>query len=358
MKIRKSYGLVGVDLGSRAIKLAQLERAASGLRLVNARAIIRAPQATEADGDAICWWEEALGGERLDKEFFGREAACAASAPSAELQLLTIPDGTRKEQHAMLAGELASQLAAPIEQYAVDFWPIRGASAATAEENVAAATMSLDDGERISQALRSAGLICKCIEPKPLAVGRAQTLAGTSPTEPVAVLDWGYEQACLSIIDRGQPKFFRNLRDCGFQRWINSLVQALAISPTDAQTLLAAVGVAGPRAADPELAAAREAIENVAVRPLQALLVELQKTLSYIAEHRPRLKTGELRICGGGATIRNVAPRLQQRLNRPVGTWRCEPLMDLGMLEESAPLFASALALSSLKWSEGDDEDL
>lgn len=354
MKLRRTYGLVGVDLGSHAIKLAQLERAPSGLRLVNARTIVR-PQTANDEGDAISWWEEALAGERLDSQFVGQSAACTASAPSAELQLLSIPDGSRSQQRTMLEGELASQLAGSLEDYAIDFWRTADGSGTSSAENIAAATLAVEDGERIAEALRLAGLICKCIEPKPLATARAQKLSEPDLNEPVALLDWGHEQACLSIVVRGRPRFFRNLRDCGLKRFLNSLMQALELSASDARALLSTVGLEGPQPADAELASVREAIESVAVRPLQAMVIELTKTLNYIAEHRPQLRSHKLRLCGGGATIRNIAFRLEERLQRAVHAWRFDALAEVGLPALQAPLFASALALSSLKWSDHED---
>jgi type IV pilus assembly protein PilM len=354
MKLRRTYGLVGVDLGSHAIKLAQLERAPSGLRLVNARTIVRPPTAND-NGDTISWWEEALAGERLDAQFVGQAAGCTASAPSAELQLLSIPDGSRSQQRTMLEGELAAQLAGPLEDYAIDFWRIADGNGTSTAENIAAATLAVEDGGRIAEILRSTGLICKCIEPKPLATARAQKLSEPEVNEPVAVLDWGHEQACLSIVVRGRPRFFRNLRDCGFKRFQNSLVQALGLSAGDVRTLLSTVGLEGPLPADAELASVREAIESVAVRPLQALIIELTKTLNYIAEHRPQLRSHELRLCGGGATVRNIAFRLEERLQRTVRAWRFDGLAEVSLPSLHAPLFASALALSSLKWSDHED---
>jgi type IV pilus assembly protein PilM len=355
MQLRRTYGLIGVDLGSHAIKLAQLERAASGLRLVNARTIVRPHREHDDESDTISGWEEVLAGERLDTQFVGQAAACTASAPSAELQLLAIPDGSRGQQRTMLEGELAAQLAGPLEDYAIDFWRISEASASGNAENVAAATLAVEEGERIAHALRSAGVVCKCIEPKPLAIARAQKLPDAGSNEPVAVLDWGYEQATLSIVVRGRPRFFRNLRDCGFKRFLNSLVQALELSQNDAQTLLSTVGLDGPLPADARLSPVREAIESMAVRPLQALVIELTKTLNYIGEHRPQLKSHELRLCGGGALVRNIASRLEDRLNRTVRSWRFDALAEVGLPSTQAPLFASALALSSLKWSDHED---
>jgi type IV pilus assembly protein PilM len=355
MKLRRTYGLIGVDLGSHAIKLAQLERAASGLRLVNARTIVRPQRAQEDESDTIRWWEEALAAERLDTQFVGQAAACTASAPSAELQLLAIPEGSRSQQRTMLEGELAAGLAGPLDEYTIDFWRVSDASANGAAENVAAATLAVDEGERIAHALASAGVVCKCIEPKPLAIARAQKLSDAGSNEPVAVLDWGYEQATFSIAVRGRPRFFRNLRDCGFKRFLNSLVQALELSPGDAQTLLSTVGLEGPLLPNAELAPIREAIESVAVRPLQALVIELTKTLNYIGEHRSQLKSHELRLCGGGAIVRNIASRLEERLHRTVRAWRFDGLAEVGLPSLQAPLFASALALSSLKWSDHED---
>jgi hypothetical protein len=132
-------------------------------------------------------------------------------------------------------------------------------------------------------------------------------------------------------------------------------MQALELSASDARALLTTVGLEGPLPPDAELAPVREAIESVAVRPLQAMVIELTKTLNYLAEHRPQLRSRELRLCGGGATIRNIAFRLEERLQRAVHAWRFDALAEVGLPSSQAPLFAGALALSSLKWSDHED---
>jgi Tfp pilus assembly PilM family ATPase len=354
MKFRRSYGLVGVDLGAHAIKLAQIERAADGLRLINARSIVR-PSDSDPGAGVVEWWEAALGQEQLRQQFTGNRAACVASAPSAELQLLTIPDGSRGEQRAMLEGELTAQRAEPVDQYAFDFWRIPQNAAASAHENVAVATLAVTDGERIAASLASAGLVCTCIQPKPLGLARASSLAAGAASSPVAVLDWGYDQACLSIVHRHRPVFHRTLRDCGYKRILSAVVQALGISVSDAQILLSAGDLSEVGASAGALGSATKAIDGLVQRPIAALVSELQKTLNYISEHRRQLQAAELLLTGGGAMIRHIAGRLTERLPVQVRVWQCDSLADFGLLGDLAPVFAGAIGLSSLKWS-GDDD--
>jgi type IV pilus assembly protein PilM len=363
MKFRRSYGLVGVDLGSHAIKLAQIERAGTGLRVINARTIVRASHA-ESSG-VLDWWEEALAHEKLNDQFLGNVAACVASAPSAELQMLTIPDGSRSEQRAMLEGELASQRAEPVDHYEFDFWRIPQTTAAAAQENVAVATLAVIDGERIAAAIAGAGLVCTRIEPKPSAIARASkltsadsssaVLTSADASSAVAVLDWGYDQACLTIVKDGRPAFHRNLRDCGYKRILTAVVHALEISVPDAQILLSADDLADTGVSAGTLSSTNKAIDGLVQKPLQSLVTELQKTLNYVSEHRRHLEPAELVLCGGGATIRQIAARLGERTPTRVRAWQCDSVADCGLLGSSAPIFTAALGLSGLKWS-GDDD--
>jgi Tfp pilus assembly PilM family ATPase len=301
------------------------------------------------------WWEEALAQEKLNDQFVGNVAACVASAPSAELQMLTIPDGSRSEQRAMLEGELASQRAEPVDHYEFDFWRIPETTAAAAQENVAVATLAVTDGERIAGAIADAGLVCTRIEPKPSAIARASKLTSADSSSAVAVLDWGYDQACLTIVQGGRPAFHRNLRDCGYKRILTAVVHALEISIADAQILLSADDLADTGVSAGTLSSTNKAIDGLVQRPLQSLVTELQKTLNYVSEHRRHLEPAELVLCGGGATIRQIAARLGERLPTRVRAWQCDSVADCGLLGGSAPIFAAALGLSGLKWS-GDDE--
>ena len=132
-------------------------------------------------------------------------------------------------------------------------------------------------------------------------------------------------------------------------------MQALEISATDAQLLLASEDLSETGASAGTLCSANKAIDGLVQRPLQVLVTELQKTLNYIGEHRRHLQPTELLLCGGGATIRHIAVRLGERLPTPVRVWECESLTDFGLLGDSAPIYAAALGLSDLKWS-GDDD--
>lgn len=349
-------GWIGIDLGTRAIKLAQVERVGTQCRLAHTRIIPRnlAVGEEESGASAVEWWNEILTREDLREGFVGRRAACVLSASQTDLRAMNVPEGSAPERRAMIETELESIYAATEDARVFDFWETRSETAVGESnlENVNVVTVAEEDAASVATSLMTSGFDCQLLDALPLALARAVQLVSLTPSDvPVAVVDWGSASATFSIIRDQQPVFTRHLRDCGYSALPTAVAEALAVSVEDAEQLLIRYGVADPAPGAPRPDDIQEVLTDISSEPLARLVSQLTKTLSYPELHRSRLMPERIWLFGGGATIRNVPAILSERIGAPIQAWSL-PRHGDGSTGTwlPLPLLGAAISLSALAW--------
>lgn len=359
-------GWIGVDLGTSAVKLAQVERAGRAghhpedgragwsWRLAHAR-VIRRPRSDSADkqGDGVLdWWNQVFRSEPVRAGFGGRVAACVLPTGRADLRAINLPEGSEAERRAMIGNELDALLGENAGRRVFDFWEIhpRGESNL---ENVNVISLPEDEAVAVVASLARAGLCCRVLDGLPLAMARAVSLAnGVEAGAAVAALDWGFSSATFSILCDDRPVFTRHLRDCGFAAIPAAVSEALGLPIDDAERLLATHGVVDPGVKGDPLHDVQEAIAEVTSGPLNEMVSQLNKTLAYPELHRSGLVPAKIWLLGGGATVRNVAAHLSARIHVPVQTWHMSyagPDRSAGPVPPA--MLAPAVALSALAFA-------
>jgi len=354
---RSKPGYIGIDLGSRAIKIAQVAKVGARLQLVRA-AVIRRGDATgdidlAAEGRADWSGVELQAALRQDTDFAGSRAACLLPMHLTELRTFSIPQGTDGERRAMIAAELAATVGGDVE---FDYWETdrTGDSAREMEDNVAVLFLSSETTVRMGEEVAAAGLNCEVLDGLPLALGRAVKLAGGGRrSDVVAALDWGYSTATLSVVVGGRPLYTRKLRDGGFGLLVQEVAAGLNLSRDDVQELLIQYGLPGEDQTDRVSAELQHVLRELAAARVSELVDELERTIAFLQIHRPGMVPGRLCLTGGGATIRNIEHELAQRLDRGVYVWRMPALKTGATTELRVPqaLLAGATALSALALS-------
>ena len=351
----RRVGWIGVDVGTTAVKLAQVERAGRGWRLVSGT-IIQDADRRPLDGGALSdsWWAEAIRGRVTRRGGFrGRSAACVLSMARTDSRVLELPDGTDAERRAMIEQELE---AGPGGAAAVtfDFWglPPSGPNREAATKPVHVLTLARDVADGVGQALRRGGLACEALDGLPTVLARAALMSEQGVEGPRGILDWGSSSATLVVADATGPLFARQLRDCGLSHLVGSLVDGLGLTPPEVHQMLVTHGLPGPRGQAGTRAEFQKLAANLASVPFGALVEELRKTLAYLKQQRRASAPSELRLVGGGSVIANVGPYLAGRIELPVEPWRLGP--DVAPQTGGAPapqsLLAGAAALSALAW--------
>jgi Tfp pilus assembly PilM family ATPase len=337
-------GWVGIDLGSHAIKLAQLERRNGRLGFAaywsvpaNSRINTNALESGRLSGI-----DRDLAGIR--QLFGGTDCAAALSMSLVELRSMDLPMASHKEMRSMVTAELGAEDDRHSDQ-CFDFWinPDGGDDLA----QVTALAASEKVVEHAAREMLRAGYTCRVCDGIPCALARASVLADPDEDRPAAIVDLGETCWTLVIASAGKPAFTRILRGDGLGVVIRSLQDGLQLSREHCTQLLKRYGLDTAAGTQPRAA---EAIGRLVIGRLRELADEVERTLAYVASQFPAIKPQRMWLTGGGAAIPGLPALLQARANIPVLPWK---LFDAGAGDPDYPgQFAVAAALSALRWEE------
>ena len=243
---RRQRGWIGIDLGARAIKIAQVERVGAGLHLVDAVAMQRGPRGAD-DNDDVAWRAteirrrsrprpEASRPHRRLLPFAGANIAAHRRIARGHTATTTLDDcQSIRSAHVDGGDRVGVRLLAARNERRRRRRSTKTRSPLGRRTN---------GGRCRTRSRTGAGLECRVLDGQPLAIARAvEMLQPQGITTTHGVLDWGYERATLSIVRDGAPVFTRELRRCGINRTTSALSQALGVSPDDAQQVLTQYGV-------------------------------------------------------------------------------------------------------------------
>lgn len=349
-------GWIGVDVGTRCVKLAQVRRADGRCELLDA-AIVPRDEAWPG-GDLSQRPPRASEGEiRAGIEaanLSGRGSACSAPMALCDVRGLRVEETDEAAQRLAVCGALESLGVVKQESHVVDFWPTdvgAGRSDSTAD-NLTAVALRRDWSVQISRDVARAGLACHAIDAIPPALARAVALTHDGPIkETLAAIDWGHASVTFCIVRAGQPLFVRSLLKSGLGCFLATLRDTLELNEDEALCVLRQTGVRGTTGAETE-DEMRQVIEEVLSEPLSMLLSELRRTLGYLQSHRADLQPSRIWLFGGGATIRNIDGFLSQHLGLRTARWRMKSRNSKSRFDDSFSMLGPAIALSSLAWSD------
>lgn len=344
---RAKLGWIGVDIGSQAIKLVQLERTGTSLHIA-ARWTLVDPTAGILQREDLCaegLQKRLCDMKKLRRLFVGQ--ACAAVLPMSlvDFRTLEIPAGDATEQRRMVAEELAADLGQEPADLAFDFWPISRSPAAGEElTQVATLAVPLSVAAGVAKQLLQAGLECQTLDGVPCALARAVAMAETPLDDQVSLaLDLGYRSPLLVLVKQGRPVFSRILRAGSLQSIMRPLIDQLQLSPAECNQLLSSYGVPAPH--QPVSLVAQKTMPLIAA-PLHQLVDEVTRTTDYMAQQFRGLQPRQLWLFGGGSQINHLDAYLGDKLQIPTSLWNLpgEPP------DASAALYGQATGLSALAW--------
>ncbi len=353
---RVPVGWIGIDIGSHSVKLAQLAIVDGHKQIVDA-AIIPIPDSSTLSVNSLQtgWLARALRSElSRHRGFRGRSAACGMSMSLTDFRSIVIPPGSDQERREMIAEDLAESGGLGAIEF--DFWEGHGnpADAAGVEPPVNVLSVSSALATEVAMAVQDSGLNCQVLDGGPFALARAAQLAGRERAhdQPIAVLDWGHGAAHFAIIVAGQPAFSRVLKNCGVGSLVAAVKKGVNLSLDDCHQLLSTCGIPNPQLGIDERTDLQELVSEFTDELLNELIVELDKTVSYLRSQRPELIPVELILVGGGATIRNIDAKLNFESGLPTAPWRLPQFAAGNGTIAGLPveLLAQAAALSELAW--------
>lgn len=307
---------IGLDIGSRTIKAAQLVRAGSRLRLAAAVVLDRAePGESFSSAEA----------ERL-RRVLGWQGFAGSSVVAAA------PD------QALLAGVLElppRSSGAPVDQIAraeigrihrcepdaleAAFWelppPARPNSNGPMSLVVACAH---DRAQSLLDALDGPGLELAGLDSRGWALARACSPLIEDPQSLTAVLDLGWRSGQLTLIHRGLVIYERVLGGVGVEAMIEAIRRQMNLPVSMIEHLLAALGLdeAAASCQEDRLLAGR--LRGPLEAHLEHLAQELSLSLAYASSQYPDAPIERLLVTGAGASIPGLVEQLAQGVETPV----------------------------------------
>jgi Tfp pilus assembly PilM family ATPase len=351
-------GWIGVDIGTRTVKLAQAVRSADGVRLYQSAVVQRSTPWPDDDDLGLAAPDQSAAEIRAALEygqFAGRSAACLLPMNACELRGLNVPQGSDRERRAMIANELAEDWSTRSAAMEFDYWELNVDREAPTVDgfNINVLAVARPWIARVAQDCQQSRLDCWAVDGGPPATARAVGLAANLRGAARALaIDWGYSNVTLSIVGYDRALYVRRVQNCGFRRCLESIQAALGVSLDQAQHLASTEGVA---TADHDAAGRkeiREAITGAVADTIQTLVEQIRRTLQFVDLQRRHLRPTSVWLLGGGASLRNLCPYLSAALEMPVSIWDLPAVSTPGdkTAGEHAYLFGNAIALSALAW--------
>lgn len=343
-RLNGQRGLIGVDVGTRVIKLAQVERYRSTWRLADIRVVPLAHN-RKLSGLAI---EEGLIGESLEglkngpSRFAGRHAACLLPTDISEPEAQMLPQASECEFRSMVQTDGQGSDADSV----VDVWSDRQAwDESTPLVRVSSLSVPEGAARQCAEDLLSHGLHCEFLDGLPFAMSRAVRLVDPdAELQTVAALDWGHSKPLLTVLRNGVPAFTRVLRTCGTEHIESAVEAALDATPYQTARLLSLTPIGAP-----ESESRLSGVLNRLLSPqLERAISQIRRTLTFLGQEYPELVPARLWLLGGGATITGIDTYIAERLELETNVWQLPQWQLAPSLRQlkQQPLFASAVGLS------------
>jgi Tfp pilus assembly PilM family ATPase len=357
--IGSRLGWIGVDVGTHAVKLAQVVRDGVDVRLHRV-AIIQRPTSWPATDSLaldqpVSSMMEIRAGRQFGR-FKGRNAICALPMSICHLRGLAVPPGENHERRAIIEDELSAEWEEKQVEMEFDFWELESGQPEKGSDsfNVNVLSVARPWVSQVARDCRQAGLDCWAIDGAPLAMARAVSLVGNLPSGRRALaIDWGYSNTTFCVVGDGRAWYTRRATECAFGQALAAIAASLDVSLDEAQHLADTQGLGMPAenidAAD---ATVQEAIGEAVESTLAGLRDQARRTIQFLETQRRHLHPVAVWLLGGGGSMRNIGPWLSRELQLPVHSWAIPFEEQTPLCAESgrSALFAGAAALSALAW--------
>ena len=335
---RRRTGWLGVDVGARAIKIAEVERSGGGWQLLR-----RSETLVAAGADPLEAMRDALLHHQRGRLPWRRQPAACSVSSAMELHNVDLADDPTQRLSA-----LESVVADADRQdatYAV--WRSSWRTTEAAEHPHHVVRMSQRRAERVAHQLADSRVECQALDCLPFALARSVALAGDASREPVAVVDCASRLPIFTIVNRGAPYYTRELRDCGFEQATLQISNRLGLDAREAESMVSQL--ARSSADVSSLNQASRLIGELTRDLRRSFTAEIERTLRFVDSEDASLTPHRIWLVGGGAGLPCLAAEVAEQTGRETRIWKLHaPAGDRSAAPASVHTFAVAAALSAI----------
>jgi Tfp pilus assembly PilM family ATPase len=304
---------IGLDVGARWVKAAQLRREGAGRWHLEAAARFpRLNQDVAADAKEARRIEEVLSRQG----FRGRDVVLAAPTEKLMTDLLELPartPATPFEQ--IMRAEVARIHRCDASKLEIAHWDVPTSARTARGTQVLSVACQHADAEAVLDVFESVGLNVVGLDARSVAVARAcgPVLADVAQRiSVILMLDWN--QASVVVMHQGVVVYERRLKESGIRRLHETIRTQLNLEAVAVDHVLEDVGLSegavdDPAASSETVAQARGLIEA----HLNAIVQDLRASLTYASHQYPEASAERVLVAGEGAAMPGVDRQLAGR---------------------------------------------
>ncbi|MGQ9748647.1 type IV pilus assembly protein PilM [Desulfosoma sp.] len=343
--LRKQKDLVGVDVGSYAVKMVQLTEGKAGHRLVNlGMALVPHEAVSEGRIQRPEMVVETL--RKLAKNLKIKPGSIAASISGYEVMIkkIEMPTMTEEELGVQLRREIAQYVPYKLDEVNVDYEILDVSKSRAKYMDVLLVAAKKEAVGSYVNMLRTAGFDPAVIDVDYFALSNAfEATYGVFAEENIVLMDIGASKTTMTIVQAGRPLFTRDMT-FGGQSITHRIATELGTSEENAERIKLGLGA---ESAD------RARLEKAFVETLAEWTTDVKRALDFFFSHFPEAKLHRIFLSGGSARIPGLEKFLEAELGIPSEV--CNPLQhidvdagrfDPAYLQQIGPQMTIALGLA------------
>lgn len=339
-------GPIGLDIGHRCIKAAQLSHLAGKARLEAAMTLERREEgAPLSDAEA-----QRLAEVLRRRGFTGRRVVTAVPGEALLANVLTLPPaGSGAPLEQIARAEMARAHRCETDAMEVAFWPLPAPARANEGAQSLAVACEHESAETLLDAMAGAGLDVVALDVDGCALARACRSLLDEAQGIVAAVDLGWHGARLVLLHGGTVIYERMLGGVGLASVAQIIERDGRLEADLVRHLLCRVGLSTPPDDSPYTRLSGM-LRNALEAHFTAVTQEVRLSLAYAANQYRGTKVGQrLLLVGGGAEVPGLAEHLGDALDAEVRAVRPSELVSCAaaLAEEAASsMLAVALGLA------------
>ena len=350
MLFRRPKSLVGLDIGSSAVKAIELKQSGKGYR-VSAIGVESVPPDSIVDGAIIDGGAVADAVRRLftNKKFKAKDVVASLSGNSVIVKKITLPAMTEAELSESIYWEAEQYIPFDIQDVNLDYEILESGTGHDTQGSmdVLLVAAKKDKIADYTNVITQAGKTAVIVDVDAFALQNAyEANYGFEPSAVVAILNAGASAININILAGAQSVFTRDV-SMGGNAFTEAVQKELDLPYESAEQLKKGHDVEGASFEDAR-AVLKAMTDNV--------LLEIQKTFDFFKATAASDRIDRIMLCGGASRVEGFADALRERFGTegeqfdPFRQVTIDPKV-LGnvSMDDAAPLAAVALGLALRK---------
>ena len=341
MFLRRTRHTVGLDIGSHAVKFIAL-RPSRGDHpyTLDHLGIAELPEDTIVDGAVVHRQDVAdVVAELLDQhKVRNKKVATAISGNAVIVRRITMNRMDPEELRESLQWEAEEYIPFDIDEVNLDF-AILGDNGEPDTMDVVLVAAKRDRIDEYVDVVSMAGREPIVVDVDVFALQNAFEVNYPERLEDdIALLNLGASNINLAVLEGGRPSFWRDIA-MGVGEYTEALQRELMLDPYDAEEVLRRADPGGDAGADETLAgwsdddepgaelrdaATDPRVPQIVTNVSERIITEVKKTFDFYQSQTLQEHVDTIYLAGGGAQVKDLARRLEDRLGWPVE--RLDPL--------------------------------